>query len=445
MRSVLRTTGLVNRANRVIACAAVLAASTGLGAGVASATAATPTGLPANCIPTATQVVCSYGYTGAEQTFTVPSGVSSLDLTATGASGGTWPDGGSTPGLGGQASDTMSVAAGTTLYVEVGGAGSSPPDGSVGGAGGYNGGARGGPGTSPGVCLICVTAPHGGAGGGGASDVRTQPASAGLVPSDPRLLVAGGGGGGCFGSAGGNAGASGGSGAAGSQGGGGGTSSGAGAAGSGAGGITDGAAGGLGSGGHGGNGTPLGKLGGCGGGGGFYGGGGGGAPVGSGGGGSSYAPGGSTALASGTGNGSVTISYALPATGCVSPVTGTHGKVYAISGLNCVITATISGNIDVTRGASLDVESSTVSGSVLASSPAGIRICGSTTGKIEITGATGPVVIGDPANGCAGNTINGDVAVANSTGPVTISGNRVSGTVITVSDSGTLTVAGNHP
>ncbi len=75
---------------------------------------------------------------------------------------------------------------GTVLYAEVGGNGS---DGSIGpsagtGAGGANGGGSGG--GSGGTFA---------AGGGGASDVRTSPASVALTSTDSRLIIAGGGGG----------------------------------------------------------------------------------------------------------------------------------------------------------------------------------------------------------------------------------------------------------
>ena len=144
-------------------------------------------------------------------------------------------------------------------------------------------------------------------------------------------------------------------------------------------------------------------------------------------------------LASGSSN---TVTTSSP---CTTTYTGSHGSVYATSGVNCVSSATVGGDVDVTRGASLDIENSTVSGSVQASKPAAIRICGSTiTGNVYITGATGPVVIGDPANGCAANIIRGRVIVASSTGSVTIVGNTISGTITTTGDTGGLTVSGNH-
>ena len=109
-----------------------------------------------------------FAFTGAEQTFTVPAGVTTVHVIAIGGRGG------SAGGVGGAAGDVsgdLAVAAGETLYVEVGGNGSGK------GGGGFNGGGAGG------------------AGGGGASDIRTV-SRAGVGTLERRLLVAGGGGGG---------------------------------------------------------------------------------------------------------------------------------------------------------------------------------------------------------------------------------------------------------
>jgi hypothetical protein len=101
----------------------------------------------------------------------VPAGVTTIHVVAQGGQGAL--GGSSTGGLGAEVSGDLTVTAGDTLYVEVGGSGSG------GGVGGYNGG-----GSS-----------SGGGGGGGASDVRTKPASdSGTL--DSRLLVAAGAGGG---------------------------------------------------------------------------------------------------------------------------------------------------------------------------------------------------------------------------------------------------------
>ena len=69
-----------------------LASGTGLAAAFTVAlpgmASAAPAALPSNCTPSGATVTCTFGYTGAEQTFTVPSGITSVTLTAIGAAGG---------------------------------------------------------------------------------------------------------------------------------------------------------------------------------------------------------------------------------------------------------------------------------------------------------------------------------------------------------------------
>ncbi|KAA0232583.1 MAG: hypothetical protein JJLCMIEE_03346 [Acidimicrobiales bacterium] len=223
-----------------------------------------------------------FEYTGAAQTFTVPTDVCAVNITADGAQGGNVsPDGGG--GLGASAAVTIAVTPGESLQVNVGGrggdGGSDPP-----GAGGFNGGGSGGTGADG-------NGPNfGGAGGGGSSDVRQ-----GGTLLDARVVV-GAGGGGATGNDidGGNGGGSDGQPGSGFAPGAGGTQSAGGAAGGG-----DATPGSFGIGGAGGSADPAAGYGGGGGGGGYYGGGGGnGADLGplgagAGGGGSSYTPGGS--------------------------------------------------------------------------------------------------------------------------------------------------------
>ena len=253
----------------------------------------------------------TFNYTGSAQTFTVPSGITSLTIDAYGAQG--MNNAGATGGRGGRVQGTLAVTSGSTLNVYVGG------------QSGYNGG--GAPGTAgsswPGVY------------GGGASDIRVG----GTALTD-RVLVASGGGGagssGCCWSAynggdGGGASGSGGGGCCGSPMAGGASSSAGGVAGYDCGGCGyGGTVGTLGQGGTGSRACSSYGTG-SGGGGGYYGGGGGATcgSGGSGGGGSSYTgglTGASTTAGARTGNGVITISWAA-VEGCTSvgrtPVTVT--------------------------------------------------------------------------------------------------------------------------
>jgi hypothetical protein len=266
-------------------------------------------------VPLAQAATTTFTHTGAEQTFVVPGGVTSVHVVVIGGAGGEGGEG----VLGGQAARVeadLSVTPGQILYVEVGGRGQ---DNAAGGDIVFNGGAAAG---------------GGGGGGGGASDIRTVSLLAGLSP-DRRLIVAGGGGGGGgtaaenggFGGAAGNAGETS---PGGNEGGGAGTELLGGAGGAGCGGTGD--LGQLGSGGAGDSGE-VGVNGGGGGGGGYYGGGGGGGGCtsggGGGGGGSSLVPaGGTLELASMATPPQIQFTY-TPVPPSISVVAPADGATYA--------------------------------------------------------------------------------------------------------------------
>lgn len=120
----------------------------------------------------------TFSYTGAVQTYTVPDGVTLVEIETWGAQGGSSVglDGEpATGGLGGYSIGKLFVIPGQILNVYVGGAGAAH------GAGGYNGGGQ--------------AATEYGAAGGGGSDVRVSP-----YGLSNRVIVGGGGGGGSFGS-----------------------------------------------------------------------------------------------------------------------------------------------------------------------------------------------------------------------------------------------------
>ncbi|MCX8081574.1 MAG: T9SS type A sorting domain-containing protein [Bacteroidia bacterium] len=118
------------------------------------------------------QTTVNFNYTGAFQTWTVPSCVSgNVTVTVRGGKGG-----GALGGAGAVVTGVISVTPGQVLRIYVGGQGGCP-------TGGWNGGGNGGfQNTFSGQTLAC--------GGGGATDVRVAPY--GLAN---RVIVAGGGGG----------------------------------------------------------------------------------------------------------------------------------------------------------------------------------------------------------------------------------------------------------
>lgn len=134
------------------------------------------------CTTSGQQVTCTFNFTGAAETWTVPDGVTQATFELYGAQGGNiltfsgfLVDGG---GRGGKTTATLTVQPGATYQINVGGQGELRHIGTSGsGAGGFNGGGRGGR-------IEAAT------GGGGASDLRT-----GNFSLAERVLVAGGGGG----------------------------------------------------------------------------------------------------------------------------------------------------------------------------------------------------------------------------------------------------------
>ncbi|MGC5169034.1 invasin domain 3-containing protein [Microbacterium sp. DT81.1] len=233
--------------------AAVLVASTGLALVGAVAVAPPAMAAPTSCTPTGGFLNCfSYSSTGANETFTVPPGVTSVNAVLKAAGGAPAANGGATGGPGGLASGTITgLTAGRVLNMTFGNTGGF----GNGGVGGNGGGTYGRSGN-----------------GGGLSAVWSGAAFA----SDPFLLAGGGGGGGAATSGTSAGGAGGGStgdagGGFGGSGGGGGGASGGGAAGTALPGGTAGVQYRGGNGGNGGSGLP----GGGGGGSGWWGGGGG--------------------------------------------------------------------------------------------------------------------------------------------------------------------------
>jgi hypothetical protein len=134
---------------------------------------------PTNDIPVSQQTTY-LNYTGSAQTYTVPSGVNSINVTLYGGSGGTVINGyqlNTNGGYGGETTGTITVTSGEVLTVIVAGAGGYDVNGSS--PGGYGGG-----GSSSNRC----SSGNGpcGAGGGGASQI--------LLGTTPLAIAAGGGG-----------------------------------------------------------------------------------------------------------------------------------------------------------------------------------------------------------------------------------------------------------
>jgi uncharacterized repeat protein (TIGR01451 family) len=122
---------------------------------------------------------------------------------------------------------------------------------------------------------------------------------------------------------------------------------------------------------------------------------------------------------------------------CTRTITGTHAALVLAHGSTCVLDATITGSIIVRSGAALDLENSTVQGSVSATSgTTGFRMCGSSASSVTVENSTGFVVIGDPADGCATNVLNGSLTLIDNSGGVQAIGNFVAGAVTAINNTG---------
>ena len=130
-------------------------------------------GLPPGCLEVASILTCSFSFTAAAQSFTVPAGVSSITAAAFGAQGG---GSGGAGGLGGEAQAVFAVS--PEAAVEVWSAARAGP---------LLARRRALPGGSTVAALAAMAVParflasgagRGGSGGGGASDVRTGRAQA---------------------------------------------------------------------------------------------------------------------------------------------------------------------------------------------------------------------------------------------------------------------------
>ena len=124
------------------------------------------------------------------------------------------------------------------------------------------------------------------------------------------------------------------------------------------------------------------------------------------------------------------------AAACTTTVTTQLSSLVVTSGITCIDGTHgggVTGPITVTRGAGLYVEDATV-GSITASSPQMVWLCGTTSKSVSVSGATGfnalvntyfspiGVWIGWGCTGPATNTVNGSVAIANSAASDAVSG-----------------------
>lgn len=131
------------------------------------------------CMAAANAATATFNFTGAEQQWVVPTGVTQVGIDASGASGWSGENAG---GRGANATGSLNVTPGETIYIYVGGQGTVATVLNTPMGGGFNGGGHGQSNYTDPVNSV--------GGGGGASDVR----QGGNGLANRRLVAAGGGG-----------------------------------------------------------------------------------------------------------------------------------------------------------------------------------------------------------------------------------------------------------
>lgn len=128
----MRVSALVPSAARrqiaVLSCAALAGASAPASALIADPALAA---LSPTCVATPATVICRFAYNTTSYSWTVPAGVTTLNVTAAGGAG--QGEAGGPGGAGAQYIATMTGAAGQTLSVTTGGAGTGRTGGTNGG------------------------------------------------------------------------------------------------------------------------------------------------------------------------------------------------------------------------------------------------------------------------------------------------------------------------
>ncbi|MFF2080501.1 Ig-like domain repeat protein [Kitasatospora sp. NPDC058162] len=125
---------------------------------------------------------------------------------------------------------------------------------------------------------------------------------------------------------------------------------------------------------------------------------------------------------------------------CANVITGdVHGGVEATAPSTCVIGATVHGTVHGAAGGALFIGNSTVFGSVHSENGTLFGMCGTTTtGTLEVDGASGFVVVGDPGDdGCTGNRVNGSVHLGDNHAGAELIANRIGGSVQVDGTTGT--------
>jgi hypothetical protein len=104
----------------------------------------------------------------------------------------------------------------------------------------------------------------------------------------------------------------------------------------------------------------------------------------------------------------------------------------------------VTGQIAVSSGGSLDAEGAVIHGGFTFSGTGTLRLCSTNvSGSFTVSGATGPVVIGDGTSSCPGDALGGGVVLTSNSGSVTLRGAVTHGLVDVEHNMGAVTVTDN--
>lgn len=128
---------------------------------------------------------------------------------------------------------------------------------------------------------------------------------------------------------------------------------------------------------------------------------------------------------------------------CATTITGQQNRSLNVNlPGTCVSNANLAGSLNVQRGASVSIASSTIARSVNAGNAGVFRMCASSVGgSLNVTNATGYVLVGDRApnedyDDCAADKITGSANLVNDTNGATMLADAIGGALNTVNDSG---------
>ena len=124
--------------------------------------------------------------------------------------------------------------------------------------------------------------------------------------------------------------------------------------------------------------------------------------------------------------------------GCTRTITGTHhGPLTIRKGVTCITAATFRGSLTITRGATVAISGSHISGPFRSNQAETLSVCSTRiTGPVSVTASTGYVLVGNGSPACGASTIRGRVTLTSNADGLELAGNTIFGAVRLTGNSG---------